>query len=577
LHGKPKRAVLGLLAALLVFAAGCVAVYGELWRQGPSSVAPMDSSEFGAAQTVFHHGAAEQSNTPATVRADLIFEAALVTRNAYTLATAPHRLFDAEHCAPAKNSLTLGIPMISMGLLAIPAWLATGDPVLTYNLTLVTMTLAAAFAMYLLVVAWTGRPAAGIVAGLLYAFHPARFQTISHPSVWDSSGTVLALFFAERWLSRGRWRHAVGLVAAIAFQIGASFYPLLAAFFLMLPFAAWLLWRHRLRHVSAAQIGFVVGGVTLAVALLLGPYLAAQSASGEMHRNAWFFAPLSGYLPGAPLFPGWVLLVLAAVALLPRLRPAPGIQGNPVWPLLAGALLVALVAAGPLYEALATVLPGLDAVRVVSRLRQDIYLALAVLAGLGAAALIRRSRRLAPLTAAALVLVAAFAVLRLPALGFERPFQWSYEEIAAKPEDIEFFAELERMGNRGPMLEIPFDWGKEVFHGASRILLATYHHRRTSACFGSFEPPGREELAALADALPKPEAIAALQALGFTTVVAHHPILADPFLRYGRLVDGERWSTRLHSSEDMTAYALEPHVPSRPRATGRRAPDGERS
>jgi hypothetical protein len=574
---KLPRWIPGLLSALAVFLAATLGIHAELWRRGASSVVPLS-----------HPPEAPSNPGHARVgRADVTFEAWLVSRNARTLATRPHRLFDTEHCAPAEKTLTLGIPMITMGALAIPAFFASGDPILTYNLTLVVLPWLAALATYLLVVAWTGVPAAGIAAGLLYGFHATRLADIAHPSVWDTAWTPFALLFAQRLFSHGRWRDAVGLAASIALQIGASFYALLAAAFLTSPYAIWLIHRQRLRHASPAQVAFVVVATALAVAALLGPYLLAP-AEADMHRSRVAFAPLKAYLPGAQLFPGWTLLALAAASLLQAPRPSERRAGDPRWPLLAGVLLVALVAAGPshrallepvlpdgasafvpdLYRAFAAVLPGLDAVRVVRRLCQGVYVGLAILAGFGAAALIRRSGRLAAASAVGIVLVAAFDVVRAPSLGFERTYRWGYAEIRPSDEDVEFFAELERRGSAGPILELPVDQGWSVVDGPPRILLAAYHQRRTSACYGSYFPAGRRELAQLAARLPDPDAIASLSRLGFTTVLLHgaggHPRGLRQLRRMERAAREHAGVARIHTAGTKAAYRLDVETAARP-------------
>src|SRR5262245_32846152 len=160
------------------------------------------------------------------IRQDLIFETWLVARHGQTLLRRPWRLFDTEHCAPAEKTLTLGVPMIALGVLAMPGSL-TGEPILAYNLAVAALHWLAALAMYALVTAWTGNPAAGIGAGLLYAFHRLRLDFIYHPAEVDTTWTVFALFFATRLFARGRWRDAIGLALAGAFQIAASFYPTL--------------------------------------------------------------------------------------------------------------------------------------------------------------------------------------------------------------------------------------------------------------------------------------------------------------------------------------------------------------
>ena len=75
------------------------------------------------------------------------------------------RIFDAEQCFPASRSLALGDPAITLGLLGIPVWVLSGDPILTLNVVTLAVNLLAALAMFWLVRDWTGVPAAGIAAG----------------------------------------------------------------------------------------------------------------------------------------------------------------------------------------------------------------------------------------------------------------------------------------------------------------------------------------------------------------------------------------------------------------------------
>ena len=154
--GRPRLRV--HLGALLIFSIATVVTYGELWQRGASSEVVFKT--WGELESSTWKGLKLDSLGHAS-RADVIFESWLVARNARTLATRPLRLFDTEQCAPAEKTLTLGIPMITMGVLAIPTWFATGDPILTFNVTTVALNWVAALAMYWLVMSWTGVPAAG--------------------------------------------------------------------------------------------------------------------------------------------------------------------------------------------------------------------------------------------------------------------------------------------------------------------------------------------------------------------------------------------------------------------------------
>jgi hypothetical protein len=514
-------------AALGLFAAALAVVLGRVWSEGPRQVVPVS---------------VRSELMRPVVYSDVSFEAWLVARHARTLVRAPWRLFETEHCAPGERTLTLGLPMITMGLLAVPAGLAR-DPILVYNLALLALLLASAVSMYLLATDWTGVPAAGICAGLLFAFHPLRLDNIYHPTELDIGWTALALFFARRLLATARWRDAVGLALAGSLQLAASFYPTLAAALLAIPIGFWLLRSYGLRRAGVARLAFVAAGIALAAAVVFGPYLAERGAApGHLARGVYFFAPWPDYLPGRELFPGWALLGLAALGLaLPRRLAFPGLARDPRLALCAGALLVALVAGGPLvdtvlspfgvgldapapYEILASLLPGLSAVRVIERLSAGVVLVLALLAAAGVAGAARLSRRRAGAVGAALAGLSALSVAA-PSFARAGPApRLVAERIRPRQEILDFFATLEAKGNRGAILELPYE--AEVFQALwapQRILASAWHRRRTSACFGSYFLPERERVAALAAALPGAEAVRELAALGFTTVVVHDP------------------------------------------------------
>jgi hypothetical protein len=551
--------------ALAVFAAAFVLVFGPVLRAGPRSFVPTAGLADPQVQAQSH--------------IDVTFHAWLVARNARTLAREPWRLFDAEHCAPGEKTLTLGVPTITMGLLAVPA-LITGDPILCYNFAILAVLGVAALAMYLLVAEWTGIPVAGIAAALLFAFHPVRIDRIFYVSDWDGSWTVLALLFSRRLFAHGRWRDAVGLTLAGALQIAAHFYPTLAAVLLAIPFAVWLAAAYGLRNARPAQLAFVSLGVALAAAIVLGPYQAASAAApGHFERGYQFYAPWQMYLPGTWFFPGWLELGLVAAGLaLPRRLGLPALAGrDPRFALAAGALLVSVIAAGRLgdsilaplaggfagvnpYEILASVLPGLDMVRAVERLAGGVLLALAILAGVGAAACVRLAgRRAAPVGALVVVLV-ALEVLALPHLGRETP-RLRIDAIRPAPELLAFYAELEARGNRGPIVELPFESGLGLFWAPKRILASAWHHRRTSSCYASYTLPGREELAALVARLPEADAVRGLAALGFTTIVVHDPKGAFGSGWALRLARGtgrrEARLRPLHETRAASAFAIE--------------------
>ena len=95
-------------AAAAVFATAIAIALGDLLREDPRSHVPVGRLQPGLA-------------LEPVARADVSFEVWLVARHARTLVRESWRLFATEHCAPGERTLTLGVPMITMGLLAVPA------------------------------------------------------------------------------------------------------------------------------------------------------------------------------------------------------------------------------------------------------------------------------------------------------------------------------------------------------------------------------------------------------------------------------------------------------------------------
>jgi hypothetical protein len=547
---------LGAMISMVVFSVVVVSLFAPVWSEGASRSVPITASDKGPI-------------SPTEV-ADVKFEVLLVARHARAFLTGPDRLFDTEHCAPLENTLTYGIPMFTMGLLGIPGYLAFNDPLLTYNSALVLWVLFAAIAMYSLVTAWTGSVVAGIVAATLYAFHPTRLLDITHPSVVDTTWTVFSLLFAQRLFAHGRWRDAIGLGISGGLLIAASFYPFVAAVFLSLPYVAWILFHYRPHRVQILQLTLVTAIIGITAVFVFGPYIEAREASDTLRRIELYYAPWYGYLRGEWLYPGAVVLALAAVGLAaPRKYALPGLSGDPRWALALGATLVAIMAAGPytnitfqrilgpmqfeipnLYGLMATVVPGFDTIRGVARLALTVQVVLSILAGMGAAVLLRSFGRRS--TVASVVLV-GFVVIYAQwpnVLGLERPFRWETVRISPSPQKVQFFSDLAALGNQGPMLELPAKSGLfSLIADPNRILLTFYHRRRTSACFGSYTPD-REQLMLAIDDLSSAESKETLRQMGFTTVIYHH--LPNAHIE----PTGEHWRLLL-SGRVLTAYSLD--------------------
>jgi hypothetical protein len=508
-------------------------------------------------------------------KADLSFVVWLVARNARTLLRDPLRLFDAEPCAPAADALALGESGLTLGLLAAPAWLATGDPVATFDLLSLALPLLAAFAMYALVLAWSGSAVAGVAAGLAYAFHAAKQSDVIHPYLGDSAATIVALLCFERWLARGRWRDALGLALCAVLQIGGSPYLLVSAILVGLPLAAALAFQRGVRRVRPAQVA-ALGAIVLAAAwLVFAPYQAQRSAGALEATGFPGYHARGSFAPGGLFFAGFGVWALVAAALVLPRRRALAIDADPRAGLVVGALLCWWAATGGgavdalaafvrgepppalllpnLWAGIVWLVPALELVRVPGTVQAGAHLALCALAGLGAAALLRSlPKSTAPFAGAACVAWIFVETLRPPGLGLEPRFGYRWVAMRPAQEILDFFAELERRGDAGPIFELPTH-----FFGAPRgVLLSAYHHRRTSHCWSSFVPPQVREAQRRGVRLPNRRDLRALRALGFRTVVVYGSPYVARFEAFARTPAGARVLRPVHRSEGLAAFAL---------------------
>jgi hypothetical protein len=565
--------------AILIFGAGLAISFSGYWGNDLTEVVPVPASEF------VERGDAGRHVRQLTLN-DYRMGVWAFSRNAYTLVNHPTRLFQAEPCYPVDDALALHHPVITQGLVALPGYLLTGDPVATTNLLLFATILLGALAVTLLVADWTGMAAAGIVAGLLYAFHPAQIGSPFHLGTKDYTWLVLALFFARRLFERGRWRDALGLAACAALQMATSFYPFLASAIIAVPMLAWLLWHYGVKQLPVSRIVVVVLLSLAAALFVFSPYFGLPESDLPKRINP-FFAPWSRFAPGGALFPGWPCLLLAVAGLsLGRRRAFSGLTGDPRAALVVAALLVALLATGGnvvanlavlkgeeppamtlpnLFTALRAVVPGLDAVRLPSMLASGTRMLLCILAGFGAAALLRTAPRKAlPYAAALLLLVVSLDTLRPGFLGMHPRVVFEALPIRPSDETIEFFRELQVAGNRGPLLELPIDRSTKAYafnQAPLQHLLTAYHHRRTSGCSPAFTPAEVRALAPLSLRFGEPGSIDTVRDLGFTTILVHHPPSRRGSGRYAaRVARAARSSAgqlvQIAGNESMTAYEL---------------------
>jgi MYXO-CTERM domain-containing protein len=440
-------------------------------------------------------------------------------------------LLDQGQCYPMPRATTLGEHMFDIGVLALPWWMLSHDPVFTYNAVLATMLAVAALGMFLfLSEAGAGGPAAAVGA-MAFAFSAPRLLDLPiHPAVIGTHWLPWVLWAFERVLRRPSFGHALalGLTTTLAAMVGS--YPLLVLVLVFGSYAATrlaLLLRRGdgLRAAGTAALALVTPA--LATGALLLTYARTHAAwQIQPGASAKYLVSPSQFAPGGDATPGLVALVGLLLLVVMRRRD---IAREAIAPLAAAAsatLLLSSTLPGSdgsswsLYEWMAAKVALLASVRAPGKVALGACFALQALGALGwGRALAGRSARAT--TFAVLLLVGLVAVEIRPPLFAEallgRGTPTRLREVAPSPAALEALGAIDAVGSaEGAVLDLPE--GRMV-RAPRAVLEAAYHGHPTSTCYNSLIPATVPAVSALAARIHEARGVREAAAAGFRYVI----------------------------------------------------------
>ncbi len=158
--------------------------------------------------------------------ADTALNAWIVAWVGMTFPAAPLRLFDANIFYPEPRTLAFSEVMLPQSLMGAPLTWTGFDPVLVYNLLVIAGFALSGLAMAWVVSRWTGDRAAGVVAGLAYAFNAHTLVRFGHLQALHVQYLPVALFALDLLLREPRWRWGLLLAAMCVLQALTSNYLL---------------------------------------------------------------------------------------------------------------------------------------------------------------------------------------------------------------------------------------------------------------------------------------------------------------------------------------------------------------
>lgn len=503
-------------------------------------------------------------DVPAMALADRNLNVWILGWVAHALSTDPARLFDGNILHPARDTIAGSENMLAHAPFTVPVLLATGNSAYVLKIMMFESIVLTALAAWLVIRHHARDDAAATLAGVLLTLSPWRYEpsgvhagVAAEPQYLGFQFLPLALLATAIWFERGTRLAWLGIAAAVALQALASFYLGYVTFAILPVYAAVLAWqatrpgdgpprvaagapsvpRGSAPASAMRRLVGVAGAMMLAGALVVPaalPYLRLRRSGVVPSYDVEFVARLSAP-PWSYLAPSGLRLVgpiaaavavvlgiarvAQAVGLLPREERSRAARAGEAaaWAMLAGGLVLAW---GPYQDLpgglrvplpfgfLWRFVPGFSAMRGAGRFVVVLSLACSLLAGYAIASLRTRLGRArwplsASLAGAALLLAARHPVPTEPS-GIGADAAPAYRFLAARPPGE-------------ALLELPAKAGEDDLRGltvdSQYMLASTVHWQPLLNGYTAYEAPSRYVLAAIAQRLPAPDALARMLSL----------------------------------------------------------------
>lgn len=460
---------------------------------------------------------------------------------AHVLPGHPSQLLNGNIFYPEPRTLAYSDAVLLQGFVAAPLMWSGLSPVAVYNALVLLSMAVSGWAMWLYAARLTGDNTAGVLAGIVFAFVPFRFDHFMHLELQAAFFLPLALLALERCFQTRSPRDAAWFVAAVVGQVYSGIYYavfLATTMLVIVPFKLRSLDAKARQQLAKALTPAMLVGV-LAVTPYLLVYVSNRAVLGERQDKdiGLYSATLRNYLAATPdnvvhggwsavfgvnerrLFPGAIALVLAIVGAFSASRHRSTL-------LIMGAigLIVSLGFNTPLYEWLRTIVVPYRGLRAPARASILLFLALSGLAAYGYSRLTRgRSPRIraaaAALLGAAMLLEYRTAMNAWLTLPMEPPrvYRW----LAAQPRVV--------------VAEVPFataDRLDRIFDGLY-MFNSTVHWQPIVNGYSGFFPRSFLELAHEMAGFPEDRSIAYLKQRGVDLIVVHGKLLGAE--RYGAI------------------------------------------
>ena len=453
---------------------------------------------------------------------------------AHILPIAPSELFNGNIFYPEKRTLAYTDSVLLQGLAGAPLIWAGVSRTATYNVLLLASIALSGWAMWRYALHLTGSSSGAVLAGIVFAFVPYRFDHYHHLELQGTVFLPLTLLYFDRYIESRSRRDAWLMMLSFVAQVYSCIYYSVFLATALLPIAAWRLWT--LDAPARTAAGRRLLPALIVALLLIIPYLAPyvqnrQSLGDRLDRDVQLYsATLPNYLAtpefnaihgrwsrtfGAPerlLFPGVIALAIAAMGLsrIDRQRISLLIAGTT-------GLVISFGLHTPLYEPLRALLFPYRGLRAPARASILLFLAIAALVAYGWKHLAdHRSPRMRMVATmvAALALLAEYETHMVAWLTVPTQPPGVYRWLAAQP--------------RAVVAEVPFARADSLHAIADGLYMfnSTWHWQPIVNGYSGFFPQSFYELAEQTKEFPDERAIAYLKSRGVDFIVVHGRLLS---------------------------------------------------
>ena len=475
--------------------------------------------------------------------------------DAYAFLHQPLHIFDANIYYPYANTLAYSENLIGSAFFAAPIIWLTDNILLGTNLTALLSCVLCGAGAYMLARRLHVSVGGAFLCGLIFAFGPPRFIRMGQLHMTAVQWIPFSLAFLHAYFEQGRRRDLLFALGFFSLQALTSGH---GAAYLFVATVALLGWQFLLgaRLALRQRLGDfgIAGAYLLAPAVwvmlpyrivqadagLLGGYLSGAQPNIEsfIASPSRFHQYLQGTIwgpfqrePDAYLFPGILVLILAAIAVVHWPGGRPLRQNNVAFYLLLATVSTLMFIGWP-FELWRYVhwLPGLSFIRMPSRFIILTMLALAVLAGHGVDRLTARMpKKIATLAAGMMVAFVLGEYSAYPFTGvpfaIDTPAIHRWLDTQPKPFVI---AEVPAPS--------PGNLGALERHQTKSMFHATAHWQKTIHGYSSLRRPLHDRLYLELTAFPDATSIASLREVGVTYVVVHTSDYGDRWPTIGEQI-----------------------------------------